>query len=253
MAYSKQLTATIDDALRRDLSFLAFEVKTGGIRDSSIKKSVERCNTLESYLISRDISEEPSMYSGLIGFEKNHYVSYLNLPEIDELDYIIGTNRFDASSLCSILNNIKKEKKHSELYSVLTPEVISPVKKRPWYPRRLSKKGHRRVSLNSILNQETNGIIPEEYFAQMLGEVIPDSLIYPRVNINGSLNIPNSYGNLEFILDEEEQSKNECDLIVIAEEDSIISGIEQLFSRPYNCRDLKSKLISKRNNKLYEN
>ena len=43
------------------------------------------------------------MYSGLIGFEKNHYVNDLNLPEIDELDYIIGTNRFDASSLCSIL------------------------------------------------------------------------------------------------------------------------------------------------------
>ena len=43
------------------------------------------------------------------------------------------------------------------------------------------------------------------------------------------------------------------DLIVIAEEDSIISGIEQLFTRQYSCRDLKSKLIRNRNNNLYEN
>ncbi len=252
MAFSKQLAATFDEALKNQLAFLAFEVKTGSVRDSSIKKTHERTNTLDNYLLSRDI-EDPILYSGLVGFEKNHHVSDLNLPEIDKLDYIYGTNKFEASSLMDILNNIRKEKKHSEIYSVLTPEIIAPVQNRSWYSRKLKSKGKRRVSLNSKLNEETNGIIPEEYFAQMLGKAIPGSMIFPRVNINGSINIPNSYGNLEFILDEDEQSRNECDLILIAEEEKILQGMDDLIKRPYSFNNIKSKLISKRDKLSYEN
>ncbi len=58
MAYSRQLAAAFDNALRQDHGFLFLEVKTGAIRDSTLKKTVDRAQTLEDYLMSRDLLDD---------------------------------------------------------------------------------------------------------------------------------------------------------------------------------------------------
>jgi len=242
MAFSKQLTSAFDNALRQDYAFLFLEVKTGTIRDSTLVSTVERANTLEDYLTSRELGE-PKIYSGAIGFDKSHSVSDLYLPAIDELDLIYGSNKFEALRLERILSNIRKEKRHSELFSVLSPEVVAPVKNRAWYMRKLRRKGHQRTRLNSPLNEATNGIIPEEYVAQMLGDLIPTAQIFTRVNINGSINIPNTSGNLEYMInDEENGSRNELDVILMAEREKIGDALVKIHQPPYRLVNLKSKL-----------
>jgi len=242
MAFSKQLTASFDNALRQEHTFLFLEVKTGAIRDSTLVSTVERANTLEDYLTSRDLGE-PKVYSGAIGFDKGHCIRDLYLPAINELDLIYGSNKFEALRLERILSNMRKEKRHSELFSVLSPEVVAPVKNRAWYLRKLRRKGIRRTRLNSPLNESTNGIIPEEYVAQILGELIPTAQIFTRVNINGSINIPNTSGNLEYMINEEENgSRNELDVILMAEKEKIDDALVKLHKTPYNLIDLKYKL-----------
>ncbi len=242
MAFSKQLTAAFDNALRQDYAFLFLEVKTGAIRDSTLINTVARANTLEDYLTSRELGE-PKIYSGAIGFDKGHSVGDLHLPAIDELDLIYGSNKFEASRLERILFNMRKEKRHSELFSVLSPEVVAPVKHRPWYIRKLRGKGQRRTKLNAPLNESTQGIIPEEYVAQMLGDLIPTAQIFTRVNINGSINIPNTSGNLEYMINEEENgSRNELDVILMAEKEKIDDALVKLHQAPYRLVDLKYKL-----------
>ncbi|MBT4134995.1 hypothetical protein HOE39_01490 [Candidatus Woesearchaeota archaeon] len=242
MAFSKQLTSAFDNALRQDQGFLFLEVKTGAIRDTTLTNTVARAKTLEDYLTSRDLGE-PKVYSGAIGFDKSHSVGDLYLPAIDELDLIYGSNRFESLRLERILSNMRKEKRHSELFSVLSPEVVAPVKNRAWYMRKLRRKGHRRTRLNSPLNEATNGIIPEEYVAQMLGELIPTAQIFTRVNINGSINIPNTSGNLEYMInDEDNGSRNELDVILIAEREKIDEALVKLHQQPYRLIDLKYKL-----------
>lgn len=246
MAYSRQLAAAFDNALRQDHGFLFFEVKTGAIRDSTLRKTVDRAQTLEDYLMSRDLGE-PKLYCGAIGFDKGHSVGDLNLSAIDELDLIYGSNKFEASKLEKILSSMRKEKRHAELYSVLSPEIVAPVKNRAWYLRKLRGKGQRRVRLNSPLNESTHGIIPEEYVAQMLGDLIPTAQIVTRVNINGSINIPNASGNLEYkISDEEDGTRNEMDVILIAEQEKIEEAIDQFGRPPYRLVDLKAKLLTAR-------
>jgi len=242
MAFSKQLTAAFDNALRQDYAFLFLEVKTGALRDSTLNNTVKRATTLEDYLTSRELGE-PKIYSGAIGFDKDHSVGDLNLPAIDELDLIYGSNKFEASRLERILSNMRKEKRHSELFSVLSPEVVSQIKNRAWYMRELRRKGQRRTRLNSPLNESTNGIIPEEYVAQMLGELIPTAQIFTRVNINGSINIPNTSGNLEYMINEEENgSRNELDVILMAEQEKVEEALVKLYQKPYRLIDLKYKL-----------
>jgi len=170
----------------------------------------------------------------------------LNIPEIDELDFILNSKNFEAKRLERILSSIKKESHHSEIYSTLTPNIVSPIRNRNWYIQKLRKKGRRSTRLNQKLNVDTNGIIPEEYMAQMLGELIPTAQIFPRVHINGSVNIPNASGNLEFILDEEEGLRNELDLIIIAEGDEIYNAIDSLVKSKYRFKDLKSRLLYER-------
>ena len=246
MAFSKQLTASFDNALRQEHTFLFLEVKTGAIRDSTLVSTVERANTLEDYLTSRDLGE-PKVYSGAIGFDKGHCIRDLYLPAINELDLIYGSNKFEALRLERILANMRKEKRHSELFSVLSPEVVAPVKNRAWYLRKLRRKGQRRTRLNSPLNEATQGIIPEEYVAQMLGDLIPTAQIFTRVNINGSINIPNTSGNLEYMINEEENgSRNELDVILMAEKEKIEEAIGQFSSVPYRLVDLKAKLLTAR-------
>jgi len=242
MAFSKQLTAAFDNALRQDYGFLFLEVKTGAIRDTTLTNTVERSKTLEDYLTSRELGE-PKIYSGAIGFDKNHSVGNVNLSAIDELDLIYGSNKFEAVRLERILSNIRKEKKHSELFSVLSPEVVAPVKNRAWYMRKLRRKGQRRTRLNSPLNEATQGIIPEEYVAQMLGDLIPTAQIFTRVNINGSINIPNTSGNLEYMInDEENGSRNELDVILMAEKEKIEDALVKVYQSPYRLVNLKYKL-----------
>ena len=242
MAFSKQLTAAFDNALRQDYAFLFLEVKTGAIRDSTLVNTVARAETLEDYLTSRDLGE-PKVYSGAIGFDKGHSVGDLDFPAINELDLIYGSNKFEASRLERILFNMRKEKRHSEIYSVLSPEVVAPVKNRAWYIRKLRGEGHRRTRLNSPLNESTNGIIPEEYVAQILGELIPTAQIFTRVNINGSINIPNTSGNLEYMINEDENgSRNELDVILMAEQEKVEEALIKLPQAPYRLIDLKYKL-----------
>jgi hypothetical protein len=242
MAFSKQLTAAFDNALRQDYGFLFLEVKTGAIRDTTLINTLVRAETLEDYLTSRELGE-PKVYSGAIGFDKGHSVSDLYLPAIDKLDLIYGSNRFEAARLERILSNIRKEKRHSELFSVLSPEVVAPVKHRSWYMRKLRRKGHHRTRLNSPLNEATNGIIPEEYVAQMLGELIPTAQIFTRVNINGSINIPNTSGNLEYMINNEENgSRNELDVILMAEREKIDEALIKVHQSPYRLINLKYKL-----------
>ncbi len=221
MAFSKQLTAAFDNALRQDYTFLFLEVKTGALRDSTLNNTLERATTLENYLTSRELGE-PKIYSGAIGFDKGHSIGDLNLSAIDELDLIYGSNKFESARLERILSNMRKEKRHSELFSVLSPEVVAPIKNRAWYMRKLRRKGHHRTRLNSPLNEATNGIIPEEYVAQILGELIPTAQIFTRVNINGSINIPNTSGNLEYMINEDEHgSRKELDVILMAEQEQV--------------------------------
>ncbi len=242
MAFSKQLTAAFDNALRQDYAFLFLEVKTGAIRDSTLVNTVARAETLEDYLTSRKLGE-PKVYSGAIGFDKDHSVGDLNLSAIEDLDLIYGSNKFEASRLEKILSSMRKEKRHSELYSVLSPEVVAPVKHRPWYIRKLRGKGQRRVRLNAPLNESTQGIIPEEYVAQMLGDLIPSAQIFTRVNINGNINIPNTSGNLEYMINEEENgSRNELDVILMAEQDKIEAALTKVHQPPYRLINLKYKL-----------
>jgi hypothetical protein len=242
MAFSKQLTAAFDNALRQDYAFLFLEVKTGALRDSTLNNTLERATTLEDYLTSRELGA-PKIYSGAIGFDKDHSVGDLNLLAIDKLDLIYGSNKFEASRLEKILSCIRKEKKHSELFSVLSSEVVAPIKTRTWYLRKLRRKGQRRTRLNSPLNEATNGIIPEEYVAQMLGELIPTAQIFTRVNINGSINIPNTSGNLEYMINEEENgSRNELDVILMAEQELVKEALVKLYQQPYRLIDLKYRL-----------
>jgi len=246
MAFSKQLTAAFDNALRQDYTFLFLEVKTGALRDSTLNNTLERATTLENYLTSRELGE-PKIYSGAIGFDKGHSVGDLNLSAIDELDLIYGSNKFESARLERILSNMRKEKRHSELFSVLSPEVVAPIKNRAWYMRKLRRKGHRRTRLNSRLNEATNGIIPEEYVAQILGELIPTAQIFTRVNINGSINIPNTSGNLEYMInDEENGAHNELDVILMAEKEKIDDALVKLHKTPYNLVDLKYRLQAER-------
>ena len=245
MAFSKQLTASIDNALKHDQYFLNLEIQTGSIGESFLQKTVERSNTLRNYLLSRNIAD-PNIISGAIGFEKKYHISDLNIPEIDELDFILNSKNFEARRLERILSSIKKESHHSEIYSTLTSNIVSPIRNRNWYIQKLRKKGRRSTRLNRKLNVDTNGIIPEEYMAQMFGELIPTAQIFPRVHINGNVNIPNASGNLEFILDEEEELRNELDLIIIAEGDEIDNALDSLVKSPYRFKDLKSRLLYER-------
>jgi len=245
MAFSRQLTASFDNALKQDQHFLCLEVQTGSIGESLLQKTVERSNTLQNYLLSRDIAD-PNIRSGAIGFEKKYHISDLNMPEIDELDFILTSKNFEARRLARILSSIKKESHHSEIYSTLTPEIVSPIRFRNWYIQRLRRKKRRSTRLNRKLNVATNGIIPEEYMAQMIGELIPTAQIFPRVNINGSVNIPNASGNLEFILDKEDDLSKELDLIIIAEGDEIYNAMDSLVTSKYRFKDLKSRLLYER-------
>ncbi|RZD30423.1 MAG: hypothetical protein CXT77_04655 [uncultured DHVE6 group euryarchaeote] len=242
MAFSKQLTAAFDNALRQDYTFLFLEVKTGALRDSTLNNTLERATTLENYLTSRELGE-PKIYSGAIGFDKGHSIGDLNLSAIDELDLIYGSNKFESARLERILSNMRKEKRHSELFSVLSPEVVAPIKNRAWYMRKLRRKGHHRTRLNSPLNEATNGIIPEEYVAQILGELIPTAQIFTRVNINGSINIPNTSGNLEYMINEDEHgSRKELDVILMAEQEQVEEALVKIHQPPYRLINLKNRL-----------
>ena len=77
MAFSRQLTASFDNALNQDQYFLGLEVQTGSIGESLLQKTAERSNTLRNYLLSRDIAE-PNILSGAIGFEKKYHLNKTN-------------------------------------------------------------------------------------------------------------------------------------------------------------------------------